>query len=40
MKHVMEEGIMAKHDDDARMVPRRELKNAIAEYLYGSGLPA
>lgn len=30
---------MAKHDDDARMVSRRELKNAVAEYLYGSGLP-
>ncbi|GDZ57203.1 hypothetical protein MCC01967_00590 [Bifidobacteriaceae bacterium MCC01967] len=30
---------MARHDDDARMVTRRELKNAIAEYFYGSGLP-
>lgn len=30
---------MGKHDDDSRTVTRREIKNAIAEYLYGSGCP-
>lgn len=30
---------MARHDSDERVINRRELKNAIAEYLYDSGYP-
>lgn len=30
---------MARHDSDERVINRREIKNAIAEYLYGSGYP-
>lgn len=30
---------MARHDSDERVINRREIKNAIAEYLYGGGCP-
>lgn len=30
---------LARHDSDERVINRREIKNAIAEYLYGSGYP-